>query len=192
MTTPLLSYKGHRYPVEIINHCVWLYFRFTLSFRDGEERCSNAVSRSATRRSGGGAPSSGRPTPTGCADARPRPGDKWNLDEVFIRINGTQHYLWRAVDQHGIEGLEYVPRVIVTDKLGSYRGAPRVAGRGRAPPVEVFEHPRRELASTDPTARAGDETLRITRVRAAVPVRVQRHLATLPAPPAPTLGDPLA
>ena len=28
------SYKGHRYPVEIISHCVWLYYRFALSLRD--------------------------------------------------------------------------------------------------------------------------------------------------------------
>ncbi|MFK4362269.1 putative transposase [Rhodococcus sp. 27YEA6] len=79
---------------------------------------------------------------------RPQPGDKWHLDEVFIRINGRQHYLWRAVDQHGnvldvlvqsrrsalaakkflrrlLKGLEYVPRMIVTDKLGSYQVAHR-------------------------------------------------------------------
>ena len=74
---------------------------------------------------------------------RPQPGDKWHLDEVFIRIQGVQHYLWRAVDQNGVvldilvqprrnanaakrflkrllKGLQYVPRVIVTDKLRSY------------------------------------------------------------------------
>jgi len=33
---------------------------------------------------------------------RPKPGDTWHLDEVFIRINGELHYLWRAVDQHGV------------------------------------------------------------------------------------------
>jgi len=38
VTTATPSYKGHRYPVEIINHCVWLYFRFPLSFREVEER----------------------------------------------------------------------------------------------------------------------------------------------------------
>ncbi len=32
-----LSYRGHRYPVEVISHCVWLYFRFPLSFREVEE-----------------------------------------------------------------------------------------------------------------------------------------------------------
>ncbi len=75
-------------------------------------------------------------------------GDKWHLDEVFIKINGTQHYLWRAVHQDGntldvlvqsrrnplaakcffrklLKGLGYVPRVIVTDKLGSYQVAHR-------------------------------------------------------------------
>ena len=71
---------------------------------------------------------------------RPRPGDKWHLDEVFIKINGKTHYLWRAVDQQGtvldilvtsrrdakaatrffrklLKGLRYVPRVLVTDSL---------------------------------------------------------------------------
>ena len=79
---------------------------------------------------------------------RPRPGDKWHLDEVFVRINGRLRYLWRAVDQHGnvldvlvhsrrnavsarrffrklLKGLRYVPRVLVTDKLGSYQVAHR-------------------------------------------------------------------
>jgi putative transposase len=79
---------------------------------------------------------------------RPRPGDKWHLDEVFVRINDKLCYLWRAVDQHGIvldvlvqsrrnakaakrffrkllKGLRYVPRVLVTDKLASYRVAHR-------------------------------------------------------------------
>jgi putative transposase len=86
---------------------------------------------------------------------RPRPGDKWHLDEVYIKINGKTHYLWRAVDQHGVvldilvtsrrdaraatrffrkllKDLEYVPRVLVTDKLASYG----VAHRRLIPSVE--------------------------------------------------------
>jgi putative transposase len=86
---------------------------------------------------------------------RPRPGDKWHLDEVFIKINGKKRYLWRAVDQHGdmldipitsrhdakaatrffrklLTGLRYVPRVLVTDKLASYP----VAHRRLIPGVE--------------------------------------------------------
>ena len=76
----------------------------------------------------------------------PRPGDRWHLDEVFLKINGRLHYLWRAVDQDGdaldilvqrrrdkkaakkffrklLKGLQYVPRVIITDKLRSYSAA---------------------------------------------------------------------
>jgi putative transposase len=86
---------------------------------------------------------------------RPRPGDKWHLDEVFIKINGKTHYLWRAVEQDGnvldilvqsrrnapaakkffrhlIKGLRYVPRVLVTDKLASYGVAHRRLMRGVA------------------------------------------------------------
>jgi putative transposase len=81
----------------------------------------------------------GRAFATALKKRRPRPGDKWHLDEVFVRIRGKRHYLWRAVDQHGtvldvlvqsrrsakaakrffkklLKGLQYVPRVIVTDK----------------------------------------------------------------------------
>jgi putative transposase len=84
----------------------------------------------------------------GLRGRRARPGDKWHLDEVFIKINGKTHYLWRAVDQQGtvldilvtsrrdakaatrffrklLTGLEYVPRVLVTDKLASYGVAHR-------------------------------------------------------------------
>jgi putative transposase len=79
---------------------------------------------------------------------RPRPGDIWHLDEVFIRINGELRYLWRAVDQHGVvldilvqdrrnasaakrffkrllQGLQYKPRRLVTDGLRSYGVAHR-------------------------------------------------------------------
>src|SRR5258708_26954583 len=75
-----------------------------------------------------------------------RPGDRWHLDEVFLKINGRHHYLWRAVDQDGdlldilvqsrrnkkaakkffrklLKGLRFVPRVIITDKLKSYDAA---------------------------------------------------------------------
>ena len=134
---------GHRYPVEIIEHCVWLYFRFPLSFREVEELMLQRgveVSYETIRR---WCEKFGQAYANGLRRRRPRPGDKWHLDEVFIRINGEQRYLWRAVDQHGnvldvlvtsrrnakaakrffrklLKGLRYVPRVLVTDALGSY------------------------------------------------------------------------
>src|ERR1700746_394521 len=142
------SYKGHRYPVQIINHCVWLYIRFPLSFREVEELMLErglAVSYETIRR---WCAKFGQAYASGLRRRRARPGDKWHCDEVFIRINGTQHYLWRAVDQHGnvldilvqsrrnavagkrffrklLKRLRYVPRVVVTDKLASYQVAHR-------------------------------------------------------------------
>ena len=85
------SYKGHRYPVEIINHCVWLYFRFPLSFREVEELMLErgvAVSYETIRR---WCAKFGQAYASGLRRRRPRPGDKWHCDDVFIRINGTQH-----------------------------------------------------------------------------------------------------
>ena len=147
MTTATPSYKGHRYPVEIINHWVWLYFRFPLSFRevegaDARTRC--LVNYETIRR---WCAKFGQVYANQLRRRRPRPGDKWHLDEVFVGINGRLRYLWRAVDQHGnvldvlksrrnavaakkffrrlLKGLRYVPRVIITDKLGSYQVAHR-------------------------------------------------------------------
>jgi putative transposase len=99
VTTPMPSYKGHRYPVEIINHCVWLYLRFPLSFREVEEMMLErgvVVSYETIRR---WCAKFGQAYANQLRRRRSRPGDTWHLDEVFIRINGTQHYLWRAAPQ---------------------------------------------------------------------------------------------
>jgi putative transposase len=69
VSTAAPSYKGHRYPVEIIAHCAWLYHRFPLSIRRWCGKFGQVYASALRRR-------------------RPRPGDKWHLDEVFIRING--------------------------------------------------------------------------------------------------------
>ena len=67
MTAAGSSYKGFRFPPEIISHCVWLYHRFPLSFRDVQELMLERVSRCPVRRSGPGAAGSGRSTRTSCA-----------------------------------------------------------------------------------------------------------------------------
>ena len=64
-----VSYKGHRYPAEIIAHCVWLYHRFPLNFHEVKELMLVRGVICPTRRSGSGVPSSGRNTPAGCAAA---------------------------------------------------------------------------------------------------------------------------
>ncbi|MER7577785.1 IS6 family transposase [Streptomyces sp. NPDC126514] len=143
MSSASPSYKNHRYPVEIISHCVWLYFRFPLSFREVEEGDAQArvlVSYETVRRWCG---KFGQAYANALRRQRPRPGDKWHLDEVFIKINGVQKYLWRAVDADGnvldilvqgrrdkaaarrffrrlVTATGRVPRVVVTDKLRSY------------------------------------------------------------------------
>jgi putative transposase len=143
-----LSYKGHRYPVEVISHCVWLYFRFPLSLREVEELMLErgiVVSCETVRRWC----AKFGPAYAGALRRRqPWPGDTWHLDEVFIKINGRLQYLWRAVDQDGnvldilvqnrrdkaaarrffrrlLKRTGAVPRVIVTDKLRSYGAAHR-------------------------------------------------------------------
>jgi len=149
------SYKGFRFPAEIIGHCVWLYYRFPLSFREIQEMMAQRgiiVSHETVRQ---WCAKFGQTYANGLRRRRPRPGDKWHLDEVFITINGKRQYLWRAVDQQGtvldilvtsrrdgkaatrffrklLKRLESVPRVLVTDKLASYG----VARRRLIPGVE--------------------------------------------------------
>jgi putative transposase len=132
----------------VIAHAVWLYYRFRLSLRDVEEllfergiKVSYEAVRLWCERFG----------PAYAARLRrrqPRPGDRWHLDEVFIKVNGKMRYLWRAVDQDGnvldilvtdtrdtkaakrffrklLKGTKTVPRAVVTDKLRSYGAAHR-------------------------------------------------------------------
>ncbi len=143
-----VSYKGFRFPQEIISHAVWLYHRFPLSFRDVEElpyERGVTVTYETVRQ---WCRKFGQAYANQLRRRRPRPGDKWHLDEMFLKIKGRTYYLWRAVDQEGnvldilvqsrrnkgaakkffrklLKGCEYVPRVIITDKLGSYGAAKR-------------------------------------------------------------------
>jgi putative transposase len=150
-------YTPPRFPAEILSHGVWLYFRFCLSYRDVEERLfarGVIVTYEAIRQ---WCRKFGQTCAHQLRRRRPRPGDKWHLDEVFLTINGERHYLWRAVDQDGnvldirvqsrrnkkaakkffrklLKGLHYGPRVVITDQLKSYGAAkseilPRVEHR---------------------------------------------------------------
>jgi DDE domain len=158
------SYKGHRYPVEIISHCVWLYYRFALSLRDISEMMLErgvVVSHETVRQS---CAKFGQGYANQLRRRRPRPGDKWHVDEVFIRINGKHHYLWLAVDQDGNvldvlvqsrpkrfgrqEVLPAAPQgTAVCAARARHRHArqlpgraPRTAVLGRASPVPLSEH----------------------------------------------------
>jgi hypothetical protein len=101
-TRPAINpYKRHRFPAEIISHSVWLYYRFSLSYRDVEELMVERgvpLSHEAVRY---WCRKFGQAYANALRRRRPRPGDKWHLDEVFLTINKKRHYLWRAVDQDG-------------------------------------------------------------------------------------------
>ena len=158
-SAPTHPYKHHRFPAEIISHGVWLYFCFCLSYRDVEELLfarGVIVTYEAIRK---WCRKFGQSYANELRRRRPRPGDKWHLDEVFLTIQGERHYLWRAVDQEGnildifvqrhrnkaaakkffrklLKGLRYVPRVMITDRLKSYGAAKREL----LPSVEHRQH----------------------------------------------------
>lgn len=94
-------YSGLHYPAEIISHAVWLYFRFSLSFRDVEELLASRgiiVSYETVRQ---WTLKFGQLYANALRRKQPKRGDKWHLDEVVLTIKGKHHYLWRAVDQDG-------------------------------------------------------------------------------------------
>ena len=147
-TTTSSLYKGFGFPAEMISHAVWLYHRFNLSYRDVEELLAarGVIVLDETVRQW--CLKFGQQFANQLRHRRAQPGDKWHCDEVFLKINGKQQYLWRAVDQYGnvldilvqsrrnkgaalkffrklLTGCTYVPRVLITDKLASYGAAKR-------------------------------------------------------------------
>src|SRR3954464_8902931 len=96
-----LSYPRHRFPAEIIQHAIWLYLRFTLSYRDVEDLLAERgldVSYETIRR---WVLKFGPAFARRLRKGRPRPSGKWHLDEMVVSIAGRQFYLWRAVDHEG-------------------------------------------------------------------------------------------
>ncbi len=188
------AYKRHRFPPEIIAHAVWLYFRFALSYRDVEELLAErgVIMTYETVRQW--CHKFGQTYANALRRRRPRPGDKWHLDEVFIRISGVQHYLWRAVDQDGnvldilvqsrrdkaaatkflrrlLKDLAYVPRVVITDKLASYGAAKREA----LPSVEHRQHKRLNNRAENSHQPTRERERRMRRFKS--PGHAQRFLA---------------
>ena len=146
MTRRSSLYHRHRFPGEIISHCIWLYYRFSLSYRDIEELMAQRGVRVTYETIRQWCLKFGQTIAEELRRRRPQPGNEWHLDEVYLKINGRTHYLWRAVDQQGVvldilvqsrrnkeaairflrgllKKMRYAPRVIVTDKLKSYGAA---------------------------------------------------------------------
>jgi transposase-like protein len=141
-----ISYKGYRFPPEIIQQAIWLYLRFTLSFRDVEDLLAERgimVSYETVRR---WVNHFGPKIAADLRKRRPKPHTTWHLDEVYLKIDGRMVYLWRAVDAEGevldvlvqakrnkraalklmrklLKNYGFVPDKLVTDDLRSYRAA---------------------------------------------------------------------
>src|SRR6201998_1815847 len=146
-----LCYRRHRFPPEIIQHAIWLYLRFTLSYRDVEELLAERgldISYETVRR---WVLKFGPTIARRLRRCRPRPSDRWHLDEMVIRIAGVRMDLWRAVDHEGevldmlvqrrrdtraalrlmrklLKKQGFPPKLLVTDKLRSYASAFRQLG----------------------------------------------------------------
>ena len=96
-----LSDKGYRFPPEIIQQAIWLYVRFTLSFRDVEDLLAERgimVSYETVRR---WVNHFGLKIAADLRKRRPKPHTTWHLDEVYLKIDGRMVYLWRVVDAEG-------------------------------------------------------------------------------------------
>ena len=146
-----ISYAGYRFPPEVIHQAIWLYLRFTLSFRDVEDLLAErgiAVSYETVRR---WVNHFGPMIAAHLRKRRPKPHATWHLDEVYLKIDGRMVYLWRAVDAEGevldvlvqskrnkhaalklmrklLKKYAFVPERMVTDDLRSYGAAARDLG----------------------------------------------------------------
>src|ERR1700720_4904304 len=146
-----ISYSGYRFPPEIIQQAIWLYVRFTLSFRDVEDLLAErgiVVSYETVRR---WVTHFGPMIAADLRKRRPKPHTIWHLDQAYLKIDGRLVYLWRAVDAEGevldvlvqskrnkhaalklmrklVRKYAFVPERLVTDDLRSYRAAVHVLG----------------------------------------------------------------
>ena len=169
MNSARSRYRGHRFPPEIIGYAVWVYHRFCLSFRDVEDLLAErgiSVSYEAIRQ---WCWKFGPDYARRLKKKQGRLGDTWYLDELFVRINGRQQYLWRALDQDGdvidillqsrrdqraaerflrrlLRGQGKQPFRIITDKLKSYSAASRTILPGVTHDTQPYANNRAETS----------------------------------------------
>src|SRR6185312_13435058 len=185
-----LSYRRHRFPPVVIQHAVWLYLRFTLSYRDVEDLLAERgfdVSYETVR---SWVLKFGPVIARRLRQRRPRPSDRWHLDEMVVRIAGKRMYLWRAVDHEGeildmlvqrrrdqraalklmrklLRRQGFAPRLIVTDKLRSYGAAFRELHLTDRHDQRLHKNNRAENSHQVATARAQDAAVQIGSIRPA-------------------------
>jgi putative transposase len=146
-----VSYARYRFPLEIIQQAIWLYLRFTLSFRDMEDLLAErgiTLSYETVRR---WVNHFGPMLAADLRKRRPRPDTTCHFDDVYLKVDGRMVYLWRAVDAEGkvldvlvqskrnkhaalklmrklLKKYGFVPDRLITDDLRSYRAAARDLG----------------------------------------------------------------
>ena len=141
-----ISYRRHRFPPAVIQHAVWLYLRFTLSYRDVEELLAQRGLDLSYESVRNWVLKFGPVIAQRLRQHRPRPSDRWHLDEMVVRIAGKRMYLWRAVDHEGeildvllqrrrdrraavklmrklLRKHGFAPKRVTTDQLRSYGSA---------------------------------------------------------------------
>ena len=146
-----ISYRRHRFPPTVIQHAVWLYLRFTLSYRDVEELLAQRGLDLSYESVRCWVLKFGPVIAQRLRQRRPRPSDRWHLDEMVVRIAGKRMYLWRAVDHEGeildvllqrrrdrraavklmrklLRKHGFAPKRVTTDQLRSYGAALRHLG----------------------------------------------------------------
>jgi len=158
MTIPTCS--GYHFPRDVIQRAVWMYLRFTLSYRDVEDLLAERgieVSYETVRR---WVLTFGTAIARGLRARRPKPHGRWHLDEMFVRIGGRQMYLWRAVDAEG--GVLDVLVQARRDKAAS-----------------------RKLSRPGATTGTEAAKVQVARIGAAVPLPACRHLQRLHPRPSP-------
>ena len=195
-----ISYAGYRFPPEIIHQAIWLYLRFTLSFRDVEDLLAErgiAVSYETVRR---WVNHFGPMIAAHLRKRRPKPHATWHLDEVYLKIDGRMVYLWRAVDAEGevldvlvqskrnkhaalklmrklLKKYAFAPERLVTDDLRSYGAAARDLGVEHLHERGRWKNNRAEN-SHQPTRRRERKMQRFKSARlcAEIPVSPRRRL----------------
>jgi transposase-like protein len=180
-----ISFSRHQFPPAIIRHAVWLYVRFTLSYRDVEDLLAERgldVSYETVRR---WVLKFGPLFARELRRRRPRPTTQWHLDEMAVTIAGRQFWLWRAVDDEGevldllvqrrrdkaaavkllrklLKKQGFAPDVLVTDKLRSYGAAKSEIG----------------LSARHDQGLRSSPTLFVHSCRRPKHIHVQRHLTS--------------
>ncbi len=96
-----LSLKRHRFPPDVIRYAVWLYFRFTLSFRDVEELLAQRGIEVSYETIRCWTIKFGLQIASNLKRKQPAPPPRWHLDEMVCDVGDRRMYLWRAVDDEG-------------------------------------------------------------------------------------------